>query len=189
VTHVNRSPIESARLILRPPEPADAEAVYRGWATDPEVTRYVVWRPHRAPADAESYVRTSVERWGSGVEYTWLICLKPGGEPIGAIALRKDGFKANVGYVLARPHWNKGFMTEAVRTVIDVAFADPAVVRVGACCDIDNHASARVMEKAGMTREGILKSWLVHPVQGAAPRDCLSYSIVTRTPARAAAGR
>lgn len=115
--------------------------------------------------------------WESGAEFIWMICLKPSPKAVGAIAVRKDGFKGNMGYVLARRHWNKGYMTEAGRVVVDLAFADPAIMRVGAFCDAANAASARVMEKMGMTREGVLRSWLVHPVLDAAPRDCLSYAI------------
>jgi RimJ/RimL family protein N-acetyltransferase len=122
--------------------------------------------------------------WESGAEFTWLICLKPSLEPVGAISLRKEGFKGNMGYVLARKHWGKGLMTEAGRAVVDLAFADPAIVRVGAFCDIANAASARVMEKLGMVREGVLRSWLVHPAQGESPRDCLSCAMTRKEWAR-----
>ncbi len=165
------------RLILRPPTEADAEAIYRNWATDPEVARYVMWRAHRSLDDTAAYMSHMAKGWESGAEFTWMICLKPSPEAVGAITLRKDGFKGNMGYVLARRHWNKGYMSEAGRAVVDLFFADPETVRVGAYCDIDNAASARVMEKMGMSREGVLKSWLVHPGQSEAPRDCLSYAI------------
>ena len=51
-----------------------------------------------------------------------------------------------------------------------------AIWRLGAVCDIDNRASARVMEKAGMQREGILRRWMLHPNISAEPRDCFSYA-------------
>jgi len=68
-------------------------------------------------------------------------------------------------------------MAEAVRRMVALAFADPAVQRVGAFCDIDNTASIRVLEKAGMSREGRRKSWLVLPAFGETPRDAYSYAI------------
>ncbi len=117
---MNRTPLETARLILRPPVEADAELIYRGWGTDTEVTRYVMWRPHRTIEDTHRYLRFIAGCWADGVECTWLICLKPAtpdeeAAPIGAISLRLDGFKGNMGYVLARPHWGRGYMTEAGR--------------------------------------------------------------------------
>ena len=95
---------------------------------------------------------------------------------IGMIGLRPRGSKADIGYVLARPHWGRGLMTEAGRAIVDLAFADPAVYRVWAVCDADNAASARVMEKLGMTLEGTLRRWIVHPNVSDAPRDALCYS-------------
>jgi ribosomal-protein-alanine N-acetyltransferase len=52
----------------------------------------------------------------------------------------------------------------------------PAVFRIGAVCDVDNIGSARVMEKAGLVREGVLRRWLVHPNISDEPRDCFSYA-------------
>jgi len=81
-----------------------------------------------------------------------------------------------LGYVLARRQWGYGFMAEAVTPVVDLAFTEPSVFRVGAVCDVDNLRSARVLEKAGFEREGILRSWAVHPNISSTPRDCYSYS-------------
>jgi RimJ/RimL family protein N-acetyltransferase len=69
-------------------------------------------------------------------------------------------------------------MTEAVKRLIATAFEDAAVYRVWAVCDVDNLASARVMEKSGMQREGLLRRWSIHPTIGAEPRDSFCYSIV-----------
>jgi [ribosomal protein S5]-alanine N-acetyltransferase len=62
-----------------------------------------------------------------------------------------------------------------------MGLAQPAMFRVWAVTDVDNVASARVLERAGMTREGLLRSWLMHPSLSAAPRDCWCYARV-RTP-------
>ena len=69
-------------------------------------------------------------------------------------------------------------MTEAVRAVVDWAFSLEEVFRVWAVCDTANTASARVLEKAGMAREGILRRWIVHPNVSSEPRDCFVYSKV-----------
>jgi len=69
-------------------------------------------------------------------------------------------------------------MSEALRSVLQWAFAQPEIYRVWATCDVDNVASARALERIGMEREGILRRWLVHPNVAETPRDCLCYLIV-----------
>ena len=69
-------------------------------------------------------------------------------------------------------------MTEAVRGVIAWALAQPEIYRVAAVCDVENIASARVMEKAGMVREGLLQKYMIHPNISDVPRDCYMYAVV-----------
>jgi [ribosomal protein S5]-alanine N-acetyltransferase len=68
-------------------------------------------------------------------------------------------------------------MTEALSEVAGWAMRQHDIRRIGAVCDVDNPASARVMEKAGLAREGILRRWLVHPNISPEPRDCFSYAL------------
>jgi ribosomal-protein-alanine N-acetyltransferase len=77
------------------------------------------------------------------------------------------------GYVLDRSFWGRGLMPEALRFAVDWALAQPEVFRAYAFCDVDNPSSARVMEKAGMIREGVLRRWHVCPNIGPDPRDCI----------------
>jgi len=177
---IPRTPIELERVLLRPPTPDDAEMVYRNWGTDAEVAKYMTWRPHASIADTRGFLASTCDKWDQGTEFTWLICLKSNGEPIGAISLQKWEFKALIGYVLSRRYWGRGLMLEAARRVLDIAFADARIFRVGAYCDVQNARSARLLEKVGMTLEGTLRSWLVHPAMSDQPRDCLSYATVRR---------
>jgi RimJ/RimL family protein N-acetyltransferase len=84
-----------------------------------------------------------------------------------------DGGKVMCGYVLAKKFWGRGMMTEALTYVVDWAIAQPNVYRVWAFCDAANPGSARVMEKAGLTREALLRRWHVAPNIGPEPRDCI----------------
>jgi len=68
-------------------------------------------------------------------------------------------------------------MPEAVRAIIDLAFVSPAIYRVWAVTDVENFASARVMEKAGMVREGRLARYIMHPNISDEPRDVYCYAI------------
>ena len=83
---------------------------------------------------------------------------------------------ADIGYVLSRNLWGGGYMTEAANAVVEWAINLSFVYRVWAVCDCENKASARVLEKVGMQREGILRRYIVHPNVSAEPRDCSVYS-------------
>jgi RimJ/RimL family protein N-acetyltransferase len=174
--------LETERLILRPPVEADASQIFERYAQDPEVTRYMPWRPHQRIEDAHEFVRRCRAGWASGKEFTWMLARRGEGDVIGAIALRSDGHKANIGYVLARAFWGQGLMPEAGRALIRHASQLESIHRVWAVCDVDNRASARVMEKIGMEREGILRRWLVHTNLSPLPRDVFCYSWVPDRP-------
>ena len=73
---------------------------------------------------------------------------------------------------------SRGLMTEVLTEVVNWALNQPGIFRIGAVCDVENIGSARVMEKAGMTREGLLRRYSVHPNVGPEPRDVFIYAIV-----------
>ncbi|HCW51333.1 MAG TPA: GNAT family N-acetyltransferase [Clostridiales bacterium] len=170
--------LTTTRLKLRRPTVDDAEAVFYGYAQDREVTRFLVWRPARDLDETRRFLGSCLEGWASGKELTWAITLSTSGDLIGMVACRPRGHMADLGYVLARSYWGKGYMTEALSAVVDWLFSRPELYRVWAVCDTANVASARVMEKVGMTCEGILRRWNVHPNVSSEPRDCYVYARV-----------
>lgn len=171
--------IETARLILRKPVVEDTPLIYEAYANDAEVTRYLTWRPHRTVADGEEPAAHRLAAWETGEYFCWVVTLREeGGELIGMISIRPDEWRVDLGYVLGRKFWGRGYMTEAVRAVVDYALAETEVFRVWAVCDVENAASARVLEKAGMRREGILRRWAMHPNLSDEPRDSLCYARV-----------
>lgn len=94
------------------------------------------------------------------------------------LELRPSGHRAELGYVLARDCWGRGVMTEAAQAVVTWALAQPGIYRVWAVTDVDNHGSARVLEKIGMQREGLLRRWMMHPNLSPEPRDCWCFARV-----------
>ncbi len=168
--------LHTARLLLRKPRPEDAPLIFAAYAQDAEVTRYLTWHPHKTVGDTHAVVGRLLAAWQSGTEFAWLLFTHLGGELVGAISARLDGHRMDLGYVLARSHWAQGLMTEAVLAVVQWAFTEPSVFRVWAVCDTENPASARVLEKAGLQREGILRQWSLHPNLSATPRDCYAYA-------------
>ena len=165
----------TARLLIRKPRAEDAPLIFAAYGQDPEVTRYLTFRPHRDLKDAEEAVGRFLEGWRSGKSYCWLIFRREDEELVGAIAARKDQ-GINLGYLVARPYWRCGFMSEALNAIVEWAFAQPQFFRVWAVCDVDNEASARLLERNGFHQEGILRKWSVHPNVSDVPRDCYCYA-------------
>ncbi|HTM08347.1 MAG TPA: GNAT family N-acetyltransferase [Verrucomicrobiae bacterium] len=169
--------IDTERLRLRSAFESDAEAIFAAYGQDHDVTMYLAWRPSGKLEDTREHLRLTAKARDEGKALQWVILRKDDEALLGMIGGRIDGHKVELGYVLAKAYWNKGYMTEAVRAVIDWALREPDIFRVWAVCDIENPASARVMEKVGMKREGVLRRWSIHPTRSADPRDCYSYAI------------
>jgi ribosomal-protein-alanine N-acetyltransferase len=171
-------PIETDRLLLRRPRPSDLDAVHYGYATDPDVTRYLTFRPTQALAETRAFLENAIASWSGEKSFTYAITLRPDDRLVGTIALRLGDYNAELGYVLGRDYWGQGIMPEAAQPLVDWALAQPTIWRVWAICDVENIGSARVMEKVGMQREGLLRRRIMHPNVSDEPRDVLIYSIV-----------
>jgi [ribosomal protein S5]-alanine N-acetyltransferase len=177
------------RLRLRPPALDDAEAIFRAYATDPEVTRFVPWAPHADLEVTRTFLRDAVARWQERQRAPFVIETRAEWRLLGMIDLTLVPPRLSFGYVIARAEWGRGYATEAARAVVRWALAQPAVMRVTAFCDAEHRASARVLEKAGLLREGLLREHFVFGNIGPAPRDCLSFGAVPAGAAGIAAGR
>jgi [ribosomal protein S5]-alanine N-acetyltransferase len=170
------SVLSTARLTLRPLVPDDAGPIFDTYGRDPAVTRFVVWKPHRKRDDAEAFVSQCISS-SAEVSRTYALCDREDGMLRGVLGLRQIQLHyVEFGYVLARQWWGRGLMTEALIAAADWALAQPQNFRVSGVCDVENVASARVMEKAGLVREGLLRRWIVHPNISEHPRDCFSYA-------------
>ena len=170
--------LQTERLLLRKPRMDDAPVIFDTYAQDPEVTRYLVWKPHQNIRETEEFLLACGQLWRTGKDFAYAITLKENDKLIGMFGLHPLKLKIEVGYALARPYWGQGCMTEVLRAVIDWAFVQPDIFRVQAICDVENLGSARVMEKAGMSREGLLRRYVLHPNISAEPRDAYMYAVV-----------
>ena len=167
---------QTPRLILRPIATTDSPAIFEGYAADTEVTRFLVWRPHGSREDTDAYIAQCLAT-PADVARTYVLTGRENGQVMGALDLRRPApHRLEFGYVLARPWWGLGFMTEALTEVVRWGLAQEEVFRVGAVCDTENLGSARVMEKAGMVREGVLRRWWSPPNIIGEPRDCFIYA-------------
>ncbi len=167
---------QTARLLLRPLGIGDVQAIHDGYAQDPEVSRYLTWRPHTSIDQTAAYVQSCVR---ATTYRTYALIEQRTKQLVGAFDLRDTGLaRVGYGYVLARPFWGNGLMTEALTEVVNWALRQPSIWRVGDVVDVDNVASARVMEKAGLECEGLLRRWGNHPNVADSPRDCFSFAKV-----------
>ena len=172
------SEIRTDSLRLRMPVLADAGPIFEEYAADPDVTRYMTWVPHSTSDTVAEFLRVLEARAKSGEEFSWVLTRGESDRAIGMIGARVRGFKVDIGYVLGRAHWGKGYMTEAVSALADWLLSIPDIFRVWAVCDTENPASARVLEKAKFSREGTLRRWMSHPNLSSQPRDCFVYGRV-----------
>ena len=94
LTHKGTQTIETSRLILRRAVRDDAEAMFRNWASDPEVTKYLTWPPHESVAVTQKVLESWLSEYGRSDYYHWMIVLKETDEPIGSLLASIVGLKA-----------------------------------------------------------------------------------------------
>ena len=155
----NLPTLQTDRLILRKTTPGDAEAVF-AYASDPEVTRYVIWETHRSIEDSRAFLDLATSKYESGGEPDWGIVYKGDHRFVGTcgiVSWEPHHARAELGYALSRDYWGRGLMAEAVCAMISFGFNKMNLNRIEARCIAENVASARVMEKAGMIYEGTLR--------------------------------
>ncbi len=153
--------METERLILRRFRIEDAPEMYANWASDPEVTRFLTWPVHADVGVTKALLTDWVAQYEDGGYFNWAMELKETGEVIGNISvvrLKEDIEAAEIGYCMSRSQWGRGLMPEALRAVMDYLFDVVGCNRVAAVHDVNNPKSGRVMDKAGMKLEGILRA-------------------------------
>ncbi|KAA0689562.1 N-acetyltransferase [Neorhizobium sp. P12A] len=170
---------ETKRYLVRRIRPSDADAIFAGWSSDPEVTKYLIWPPHTDISQTRDFAERGDRDWRDGVSFPAVI--SPLDAPqmlIGMVHPRPLARRVSYGWLIRRDHWGQGVASEVVAYTVDHALSHPAIFRAEATCDVDNIASARVMEKAGMVREGLLRRHGLHPNVSDEPRDSFLYAKV-----------
>jgi RimJ/RimL family protein N-acetyltransferase len=170
--------LTGTRVRLRAPRVTDADAMFNGLASDPEVTRYLSWIPHRGVDETR---RVITKLFNVGDDPTWLIETRDTGEFVGTCGwIWLTPHTVELGYCLGRRWWRQGIMSEVAQLLIDEARRDPTVYRVSAYCHVDNAGSAGVLRRCGLTMEGRLARYAVFPNLGPQPQDCLMFGKAVR---------
>lgn len=168
--------LTTARLQLRKPRPADAGVLFSRLCGDPDVTRYLGWVCHRELAETRQQISHDLLRWDRGAVWTWALIAADADDAIGLLQLARQAHVLRLGYLLQHARWGQGLMAEAIAALRERAFAQPWVYRLEALCDVDNHASTRLLDKLGMRCEGRVARALVHPNVSTEPRDAWLYA-------------
>lgn len=142
--------IETERLILRKPRAEDAEEIFRRYAGDPEVTRYLSWPTHRRLEQTQAFLEWSDEEWKRWPAGPYLVFERDREERLlGGTGLAfQTPTLAVTGYVFAKDAWGQGFATETLEAMVKLA-RSCAVRRLVAVCHPNHRPSAHVLEKCG----------------------------------------
>lgn len=187
--HAGTETIETERLVLRRLLPEDAPDMFKNWASDPAVTRWLRWEPHKDVFETYALLTAWAELYQNPDYYQWAITEKGQDKAIGSISLMRelvvdshhekwpgadlsDGIW-EPGYCLGRAFWGKGYMTEALRAVVDYWFNRLGGSWLTCCHAKGNPASGAVMKKTGFVYDHEAQ---YHKFDGT-PVDCLVYRL------------
>jgi RimJ/RimL family protein N-acetyltransferase len=161
-------------VLLRPLEPPDVEAVFAA-CQDPEIARWTtIPQPYRRE-HAVGFVADSIAAWQAGRDPTFAIVDRAAAAVVGCIGLRGESHGFEIGYWMAPAGRGRGLTSEAVRLVSHWALRELAAERIGLLVYAGNEASARVAQRAGYRREGLLRRYAM---QRGVARDCIVHSLI-----------
>ena len=169
--------LETERLRLRPFDLADAAEVQR-LAGDAEVASTTFRIPHPyEDGMAEAWISSLEARCRSGQEVVFAIARKEDGQLLGAAGLSMflDQGKAELGYWIGRPYWNRGYATESAAKTLEFGFQQLGLISVFAHHMVRNPASGRVMQKIGMQHKHRLREFIE---KDGVREDCHWYEIM-----------
>jgi RimJ/RimL family protein N-acetyltransferase len=180
-------PLRTRRLLLRDFTPEDLAAM-RAYAGDAQVLEHVLYEARDA-AQLRTHLERVLASQRNRPRRAWelAIVVQRTGRVIGTCDLALAGRQeADLGYMLARRHWGHGYATEAASALVEQAFRQLAVERVHALVDVGNDRSRRVLEKAGLHWEALLRR---HAHAKGRWWDCHRYGASRAEWQRARAGR
>lgn len=168
--------LQGARVLVREFETGDFEAVHR-YGSDPEVSRYMDWGPN-SEQETHGFLRAVIAAGSEDPRRQFELAVVVDGDLVGGVGLRVNSVlhqRGDMGYVLRRDAWGKGYASEAARLILRFGFLSLDLHRIEATCDPRNIGSRRVLERIGMRFEGQMRE---HMRTHGAWRDSLLYAIL-----------
>ena len=158
--HIGTQKIETARLILREFNIDDVTDAYNNFYSNPKIAMYMQFDAHTDIAQTKEYLNNFFAGYKNSDFYRWAISLKSDNKVIGSIGFtihnERDSV-ADLSYALSETFWNQGIITEALKVILQYGLLKVGINRIEAFHSIDNPASGKVMQKAGMKYEGHLR--------------------------------
>lgn len=147
--------LETARLLLREPNLSDTQAVFRNFS-DAEIAGWFFNEPYSEPAQAEALILTFRKRHADASGLTWALVLKEEQSVVGTVSLDrlKIGGEAELGFDLAKAHWGKGLMREALEAVCHYAFQTLHLKQINALTYHNNERTVKLLTRLGFSRQG-----------------------------------
>lgn len=162
--HLGTKTIETERLILRAFKESDAQLMFKNWASDDRVTKYLTWKSHENIKNTTLLCKLWEENYEKKDNYLWAIVLKENNNPIGSIGLVElfeETKCGEIGYCVGYDYWGKEIIKEALEAIVN--YLKPVgFVRLQAVHDVKNLNSGKVLIKAGFEKEGILKKYALN---------------------------
>lgn len=155
--HLASKQLETPRLILRKFILEDAENMYKNWASDEEVVKYLTWPAHSSVEVTKQVLNDWISSYSKKDFYQWAIVLKSLNEPIGSITVvdQADSIcMVHIGYCMGKDWWGRGYTTEALEALVKFFFEEVGVNRIESRHDVNNPNSGKVMTKCGFKYEG-----------------------------------
>jgi len=155
------SPLTDGDIALRPWTDADMDAMV-SLLNEPEIARWTRVPSPYTRTDAKDFLARVEARRANGEEIALAIVSTPGGELLGSMGLRvssRENLRGELGYLVFAPARGRGVAARAVRLLARFGFEQLGLGRVEILAATGNRASQRVAERAGFTREGVLRSY------------------------------
>lgn len=175
--HKGTKELITKRLKLRRFILSDATSMYKNYANDERVTKFLSWKSYKCFEDVEDYLSDLIRQYDNLNVYHWAIEMD--NDIIGSIstiAINDKNCNCEVGYCLGYDYWNKGITTEALNAVMSFLFSEVGIYRIMAKHDVENPSSGKVLQKCNMTYEGRLRDY--YQRHDGTYSDSLVYSIL-----------
>jgi [ribosomal protein S5]-alanine N-acetyltransferase len=168
--------LRTERLVLQRLRYEDAEEIFYTYASKPEATRFVAWPTHKSVDDTRKFLSFAINSWSTGKDYSYTVRLKDQNRLIGSIGVVNLDYKVQFGYIFSPTQWNNGYATETCRRILEVLRAEARITGITTFVDVENIYSIRVLEKCGMTAEGVFPKWFQFPNQENMAKDCILFA-------------
>jgi len=170
--------LKTERLIIRDFVSEDWKTVHT-YGADPEVCRFLPWGPN-SEDDTKSFIQIAIDQQAEAPRKSFELAVftKRNNVHLGGVGIRVKSLSnndADIGYVMRRNEWGKGYGTEVAKAIIHFGFKELKIKRIEATTLPENTASIEILKKVGMRKEGLLQQHLM--VRGKY-RDSFLYAIL-----------